>query len=241
MCGISRNLTIRCGEGDYGELTKLRIILLDYDLTLMDNLIDFFDALNKALLRYAGKTITFNEFYSRFLDNRFGDITPENVAPEIFWRYFRMVYETRYGRPLKGAEEFLFRTKIHGLRNIIVSGRECHSRRVWLELERFGLAEFIDEVYTLYDLSLLGGAEEELFDKTWLIKYILTKYGASSDEAVFLGDYSQDYLSSMKAGVKFIGVSSYPERKKYLQVLGVKYIAEDLLEAYYILGDICRE
>ncbi len=215
--------------------------MLDYDLTLMDNLIDFFDALNKALLRYAGKTITFDEFYSRFLNNRFVDISPENVAPEIFWRYFRMVYETRYGRPLKGAEEFLFRTKIQGLRNIIVSGRECHSKRIWLELERFGLAEFIDEVYTLYDLSLLGGIEEELFDKTWLIKYILAKYGASGNEAVFLGDYSQDYLSSIKAGVRFIGVSSYPERKKYLRELGVKHIAEDLLEAYYILVGINKE
>lgn len=215
--------------------------MLDYDLTLMDNLIDFFDALNKALHRYAGTTITFDEFYSRFLKNRFTDIVPENVAPEVFWRYFRRVYETRYGRPLKGAEEFLFRTKIQGLRNIIVSGRECHNRRIWLELERFGLAEFIDRVYTLFDLSLLGGIEEELFDKTWLIKYILTKYGVSGIEAVLLGDYGQDYLSSIKAGVRFIGISSYPERKKYLQELGVKYIAEDLLEAYYILGNISRE
>ncbi len=220
---------------------KIRVILLDYDLTLMDNIYDFYDAINEALKYFNAKPIPFNRFYYLFINYRLHEVVPSSVEQETFWRYFRRIYPSRTGLPVKGLDYFLYWVRNLGLKNIIISGRECHELKIHLELEKYGLRDYIDEVYTLFHLEIYGGLEEELFDKSWLIKWVLEKHGTEPGEAVYIGDYSQDYYSSRKVNVEFIGLALSKERAECLQRIGVKYIAKNYYEVLLYLLDIMKE
>ncbi len=209
--------------------------MLDYDMTLMNTLIDFFEAVNAALERYGAPRLDYGEFYRRFLEDRLGEIVPRGVDPAEFWRFFRRVYSTRHGYPSDGAEYMLRMLRHRGSEIVIVTGRENCRLQLLDELRRFGLHDYIDEVYSMMDLYRLEGDEEELFDKSWLISYILEKRGYSPRDAVAIGDYIQDYRSAEKAGVEFIGYAPYPERRSLLRKRGVKHLASTLYEIPYIL------
>lgn len=219
---------------------KIRAVLLDYDLTLMDNLLDFYDAYNEALRKYTGRMIKFNKFFKLLITHSLHTLLPPNIDQISFWRYFRQVYRTKYGRPMEGAYYFLYWVKALGLKTIIVSGRECHETSIWEELKRFGLDEYIDGVFTLFNATVLGGIEEELFDKAWLINYVLRSYGLHKDEVIYIGDYRQDLLSSRKAGVKFIGIAINEERKRCLHDLGAEYVGSNLYDVTYYLWRVIR-
>ncbi len=222
-------------------MNTIRIVLLDYDLTLMNSIYDFYDAVNTAVKKYGGEPVVFDYFYRLLIEHRLDELIPRGVSKVDFWKYFRKVYRSMTGIPVRGAYRFLLYTSMMGLLKIIVSGRENHPLNIWLELRRHGLDEYIDEVYTLYDLEVMGGVEEELFDKAWLIKVILKKWGVTPCEAVYIGDYRQDYISSLKTGVEFIGVAFSRERAECLRSVGVERIAMDLEEALYYLLDIMRK
>ncbi len=212
-----------------------RLVLLDYDMTLMHTLIDFFEAVNAALEKYGGRTLSFNEFLYLFENERLGEIVPSGVEPRVFWRYFRRVYRTRYGYPSPGAEYMLRILSMNNTHIVIVTGRENCRIALWDELRRFGLHEYIDEVYSMRDLELLGGDEEELFDKSWLIQYVLRNHGAEPREAVLIGDYMQDYYSAARAGIFFIGYAIHEKRRRQLRAAGAKYIVSSLYEIPYTL------
>lgn len=222
-------------------MARIKAVLLDYDLTLMNNLIDFYDAYNETLKKFVGKTLGFNEFFHLLINYSLQAYIPPDVDRFSFWRYFRQVYRTRYGYPMEGAYYFLYWVKALGLKTIIVSGRECHESSIWEELKRFGLNEYIDKVYTMFDTLILGGVEEELFDKTWLISYALSSYGLDRDEVVYIGDYRQDLLSAQRTGIKFIGIAFSEKRKECLRRLGAEYVGSNLYDVTYYLWQIIRE
>ncbi len=218
---------------------KIKAVMLDYDMTLIESIYDFYDAYNEALKKFLGKTITFNEFYNLLISHRLGDLI-RNVDEVEFWRYHRRRCRSMYGYPVRGAYYFLYWVKNLGLKTVIISGRECHSSVLLYELRKFGLDEYIDNIYTLFDLYVYGGEEEELFDKSWLMRFVLRKYGIENDEAVYLGDYRLDYISSRKVGVEFIGVALSEERRKCLLDIGAKRVARDLYEALLHLIEIMK-
>ncbi|MCD6196267.1 MAG: HAD hydrolase-like protein [Staphylothermus sp.] len=220
---------------------RIRIVLLDYDLTLVSNILDFYDAYNEALKNFLGKTVSFNKFYDLLINYRLDYFLGKDIDKEAFWRFFRKNYRSMYGYPVDGAYYFLYWVKNMNMKSVIISGRECHPDVLYYELRRFGLDEYIDEIYTLFNLYVVGGVEEELFDKTWLIRYVLKKHGIDPSEAVYIGDYRLDYISSKKAGVEFIGVAFDPERKECLYRVGAKYVGENLYDALYYLLEIIRD
>ncbi len=215
--------------------------MLDYDMTLIDNILDFYEAYNLSLKKFLGITIGFDKFYYMLNNYLLDSYLPQNIDRTSFWRFFRRIYRTRYGRPARGAQYFLYWVKTLGFKTLIISGRGCPSETIWFELSRFGLREYIDEVYTLFDVEIHGGVEEELFDKSWLIRYALKNYGLMPRETVYLGDYRQDLISSRRAGVRFIGVAFSEERMKCLYSLGAEYVARDLYDALNYLWIIIGE
>lgn len=220
-------------------MRRLKIVILDYDMTLIDTLIDFYEALNRTLEHYGLEKISYSEFLKLFKEDRLGlELVPDYIDPRDFWRYFRRVYESRYARPSKGAEYFLYMMKLYGARNIIVTGREVPSVKIWWEVRKFNLHRYIDEIYTMYDLHLMGGIERELFDKSWLLIWILRRHGASPEEAVMLGDYWIDALSSRNAGIAFIGVTEYDERARDLYMNGAEVVVKNLYEAVEAVHDL---
>jgi phosphoglycolate phosphatase len=219
-------------------------------MTLMDNLFDFYEAYNLSLKKFLGKTISFDKFYYMLNNYLLDEYLPRDIDRVSFWRFFRRIYRTRHGRPVRGAYYFLYWVKTLGFKTIIISGRECPDQTIWLELDRFGLREYIDEVYTLFSVEIYGGVEEELFDKSWLMRYALKNHGLVPGEVVYLGDYRQDLISSRRVGIRFIGVAFSEERMKCLYDLGAEYVAKDLYDAlnylliligeYYGLRNVLR-
>jgi phosphoglycolate phosphatase len=210
-------------------------------MTLIDNMFDFYEAYNLSLKRFLNKTISFNKFYYLLNNYLLDNYLPQNIDKISFWRFFRRIYRTRHGRPVRGAYYFLYWVKTLNFKTLIISGRECPSQAIWFELDRFGLREYIDEIYTLFNVEIHGGIEEELFDKSWLIKYALKKHGLTPGEVIYLGDYRQDLISSRKVGIRFIGIAFSEERMRCLYSLGAEYVARDLYEALNYLWIIIGE
>ncbi len=215
--------------------------MLDYDLTLVNSIYDFYEAINEAIKHYGGSPVDYGTFYRLLEEHLLDTLIPPGASKDAFWKYFRRVYRSMTGIPVRGAYRFLHYASLMGIGRVIVSGRECHPGHIWLELRRHGLDEYIDEVYTMYDLEVIGGVEEELFDKAWLIKLIMKKWGIAPWEGVYIGDYRQDYISSVKTGVEFIGVAFSDKRARCLREIGAERVAMDLEGALYHLLSIIRE
>lgn len=209
-----------------------RLFILDYDLTIMDNLYDFYLSIAGTLRDRFGVNLCFREFYELLIRDELQDFVNKFVRDgEVFWREMRFrICKTHGLTPSNGVELFLKFVKKMGSKVAVVSGRECHSKHIVLDLEKSGLIDYIDGVYTLYDLYVNGGVEKYLFDKSWIIRYVCKQFNVSPQEAVYIGDYHLDYRSSLEAGVKFIGVSKIRERRLGLVKAGARVVVEDFNE-----------
>ncbi len=207
------------------------IVFLDYDLTLMDTMIDFFESVNIAREYFGEKPYSYTEFYNLFISDRLGrEAVPDGVEPSVFWRVFRRVYSTRHGYPVSGAYYLLYMLRLRGSYTVIVTGREVLPETIWFELRRFNLDWGVDEVYTMYSLWRMGGVEEELFDKSWILRYVLEKHGVEPWMTVMVGDYKLDARSCRRVGVPFIGVSTIPVRRKDLVENGASIVVDNLYD-----------
>ncbi len=218
-----------------------KLVFLDYDLTLMDTFVDFYEAVNEARRHYGLEPLSFQLFMEYFINDTLTSKAPPPHDQVGFWRYFRRVYSTRHGHPMPGAHHLLYMLRLWGSRNVIVTGRECPSMVLWGELRRYGLEWGIDMIYTMHDLERIGGVEETLFDKSWLLKYILNLYGVEPSEALMIGDYRLDAQSALKAGIVFIGLSNIPKRARDLYDNGACRVVETLYDVPVVIHEIFYE
>uniref|UniRef100_A0A7C2FFF8 HAD family hydrolase n=1 Tax=Thermosphaera aggregans TaxID=54254 RepID=A0A7C2FFF8_9CREN len=209
----------------------VKLVIFDYDLTFVDNYVDFYEAYSHALKIYGCKPPSFDKFMEMLEHDELEDSVPAGINKNDFWRLFRRVYVSRHGFLKKGCKEALntLKSKYH-VKTAIISGRETSSEYIWMELRRLGVDEFIDEVYTLQDLVYLNGVEESLFDKSWLLNYVMRKHGVLPCQTVFLGDYITDYLSALKSNVYFIGVNQSEVRGGLMVKKGVGLVARDFYD-----------
>lgn len=219
-----------------------RLIILDYDLTLVDNIYDFYLSVASVFRERTGLYLDYNKFYSLFLDDKlYSFITYELGFKEDFWRDMRkLICKSHSLKPAEGLYDFLLFTKNMGLKVAVVTGRECYSDQIRLDLEKIQLSEYIDGVYTMFDLYINGGTEDFLFDKSWLIKFVCKKHGVEPPEAIYVGDYKLDYQSCLKAGCRFLGLTWIPERAKLLKNNGVSRVANNFREAILHVADMMK-
>lgn len=218
----------------------IRLAILDYDLTLVNNIFDFYLSFRNALKEYAGIDLSYEAFHDMLVKDKLVDIVPRNLQWSVWRSMRRQICKHHYSYLNKGAEYFLYMTSLMNIRKVIVTGRECHEQYIWSELRRLGVDQYVDEIYTFYHIPILNGREDELFDKSWLLSYIVDKNGYEPRETVYIGDYKQDYYSSLKAGIHFIGLSFIEERVKQLIEIGVKHVARDFYEALYHLVELAK-
>lgn len=218
---------------------SIKLVILDYDLTFVDNYVDFYEAYSSTLKTYGCEPPGFDKFMEMLEHDMLEDSVPAGISKDDFWRLFRRLYVSRHGVLKKGCREALIalKTKYHA-KTVIISGRESSPSFIWMELRRLGVDEFIDEVYTLQDLVYLNGVEESLFDKTWLINYVMRKHGVQPCQTVFLGDYITDYVSALKSGVYFIGVNQSEVRGGLMRKKGVSLVAKDFYDVLLHLSSL---
>ncbi|MEM0380466.1 MAG: HAD hydrolase-like protein [Desulfurococcaceae archaeon] len=221
----------------------IKLIILDYDLTLIDNIIDFYDSFNETLREYCVETVSYIDFYNRFMRDDLKSILPKFIDSESFW--IKMRSKLCSSKSINYVDEytrfFLYNTRLMNMKNVIVSGKYCHKQYIVNDLIANNIIDYIDDIFTFLDLDLLNGVEEELFDKSWLLKYVLNKYGVEPFETVFIGDYYMDYVSCLKTGVFFIGLARSDYRYSVFRKHGVKYIARDFREVFLYLIDLINE
>lgn len=220
-------------------MPRLKQVILDHDETIVENTVDFYEAYCEALKEYRSSCIPIEEFMELLRRNMLSSKIPDGISHSEFWTVFRRKYKSRHSFPRRGLYQFFTTLRNYGVRFFIVSGREVHPLEIMIELERHGLAEFIDHVFTLHDLYTMGFNEEFLFDKSRLIEFLKNKYGGVEDGAlVCIGDYITDYLSCRKAGGIFIGINTYVERNNELKKVGVEYTARDFYEVLNLLSSL---
>ncbi|WP_440059681.1 HAD family hydrolase [Thermogladius sp. 4427co] len=219
-----------------GFSEMIRVIILDYDLTIVDSLLDFYEAFQEALKNSGvNRFIPFNEFYRFFEEDRLNELLDESVDKDVFWKTFRRLYNSRYTRPYKYTYDFLKLAKSIGIKIVVATGRDTPSYTIWWDLTRFGLDEYVSEVYSSQDIYSLGGLENYVFDKSWLIKMIVDRYGVEPCDTLYIGDYSSDFLSARNAGVRFLGVAYEEGRRRVLREKGARIVVRDLGEAMLIV------
>ncbi|MEM0001772.1 MAG: HAD hydrolase-like protein [Desulfurococcaceae archaeon] len=228
--GVMKNLPKPEGK----KVARLELIILDYDQTTVENIIDFYEAYCQALRIHGSNCVSTQEFLTLLRENRLGDRIPMEVDPTEFWKTFRRVYVSRHSKPLRGLREFLITLKRLNVKIVVISGRETSPRYILWDLRNHGLDRYIDDVLTFQDMQVYGFKEEFLFDKSDLIRYVKKKHGVSR-EIVCIGDYIADYYSCVKSGGIFIGINTFPERNRDLEKAGVKMLARDFYDVLVIM------
>lgn len=210
-------------------MATLGLLVLDYDGTIVENHVDFYEAYCEALMQCSGVTPGFEEFLELLKENNLHERIPRNMDPEYFWRLFRRAYRSRHSNIRRGLREFLVLMKNLNVKITVISGRETPPTYIEWDLRRHGLQDYVDGVYTSYVLGVIGERENFLFDKSPLIEFAKRMHGVNG-EIVCIGDYITDFHSCRKVGGIFIGISNIPGRSKELERAGVLYFARDFYE-----------
>lgn len=210
------------------------VVVFDYDLTLLNNKLDFYTAFVETLSHYGGDVPNYSTFIELLNRNMLDKVIPPHVDASEFWRMFRKVYRNRYPSLRTGADRCLHILKSFGIITVVVTGREIHRQHIIADLDMLGVRDYIDAVYTLADLEFFNEREEFLFDKSALITRAIRGFGLHPEMGVCIGDFLTDLYSCEKAGLKFIGLNDDEERNVMLKKAGAKYVVDNLLDATYL-------
>lgn len=213
---------------------RLGLLVLDYDETTVENVVDFYEAYCEALRLHGKKCVSFEKFTALLGTNRLSEEIPAEADEIRFWEIFRKTYKSRHSTVRRGLRELLIAVKTLNVKVVVISGRETSSHHIEFDLRRHGISEFIDGVYTLHDLLLINEKEEFMFDKSPLIKHAKRKHGVHG-KVVCIGDYVTDYYSCKRAGGIFMGIASVPQRSESLKKAGVEFLVKDFYEVLLYL------
>jgi phosphoglycolate phosphatase-like HAD superfamily hydrolase len=215
---------------------KIKMLILDYDLSSVINDVDFYEAFCSALREVGRNCLNFDEFSVLLESDLLREYVSRYISEDAFWRRFRQLYVSRHSYPRRGLRELLIQVKRFGVKVAVLSGRETHPEYIWWDLRRHGLDELVDDVVTMHDLNTLFLREEFLFDKSPIIEYVKKKHGVIGD-FVCIGDYVSDYYSCVKSGGLFIGIGS-EVRIGVLKKAGTQLTATDFYEVLMRLQEL---
>jgi len=216
-----------------------KLIILDLDQTILNTLNRFYETYNFVLELTGGKRIDWDTFYRLFCSDELDSLRPRDKSRVEFWREFRRLYGEwihEEDELIEGAYETLKWLKEHGFKVVVTTGREVEKDKVWNELKVFGIDGLVDDVYTLVEQN--PEHEDILFSRVGLLKHIIEKYGARSDEVVFVGDYWVDMESGRKAGLITVGVLTGCKSRELLLSHGASYVIKDISELPELIGSI---
>lgn len=218
-----------------------RLIILDLDQTILNTLSRFYETYNFVLELFGGKRIDWETFFRLFCRDELDSLRPRDTGRIEFWREFRRLYgEWIHEKDglIEGAYETLRWLKEVGFNIVVTTGREIDKEKVWRELRVFGIADFVDDVYTLVEQD--PEHEDILFSRVGLLKQIIKKYGVPANRVIFVGDYWVDMESGRKAGLITIGVLTGCKSRELLLSHGANYVIKDISELPELINSILR-
>ncbi len=221
-------------------MSKLKIAILDLDMTLVNTIHRFYIVYNRVRRNYGLCEIGFREFIENFREDKLTEILNPllKIEKERFWKEFRKIYSnfiSPYDRPYCGAKETLRYLKGRGLSVIVSTGRETEPEKILKELRHFKLDTYVDEVYTLAQQD--PSEEDFLFSRKGILTLILRKHQVSGDETIFVADYWVDMEAGRKAGVITIGVLTGLKSEELLKKHGARYVIKGIWELPNLLSE----
>ncbi len=197
----------------------LKLVIFDFDQTLVNTLPRFHRIFNLALEHFGGKLLDWDTFIRDYAEDALNRHVP--VEPKEFWDYFLSHYndiECLRDEPIHGALETLRTLKDMGLNVVITTGRMVPPEEVWKELRRFGMDKYVDFVYTR--LNNYGDGRR----RTEMIESAMKRFNAKKDETIFVGDYWPDMQSGREVGIFTVGVLTGLESEEKLKENGADVV-----------------
>lgn len=188
-------------------MVGIKGVIFDLDGTLIDSLDAYVKAFNEVVEKYGLKPVSREEL-AGFLDQALSlSIILLRLYPQLFSdeklrrkcedeirkAYFRL---EKHVPPIMHAAEVLSKLKEMGLKVGVVTARTTRGRVKWLELERLGLAQFIDAMVT--------GAEVARKPAPDGIIKCLSRLKLKAEECMYVGNGQADLEAGRAALVKTI-------------------------------------
>ena len=203
----------------------IKLVIFDFDGTLVDTSLDILDAANRLLKHYNKEPITFDEVkahigagFNPFIESLARERGEgKNFAEEVF-NLFQEIYDKQLMQKSKfydGVEKFLKKYQKHSQSKIgIISNKPEYQVRIILKA--FGIQEkHLVEIYGGDRFEVKKPNPKPLFE-------MMALAGTKPEETVMIGDSKADVEAAKAAGTHFIGVSFGFNTMEALQKFGAE-------------------
>ncbi|RLG48749.1 MAG: hypothetical protein DRO06_00785 [Thermoproteota archaeon] len=217
----------------------MEAVVFDLDQTLVDTLRRFHSLINVALALRGFRPIPWRAFRRMYSKDVLEGALPRGVSAEV-WEDFRRWYcsfSHPMDGPIPGARRALESAREAGLARVVTTGRGCPCSEVWAELERYGLADLVDEVYTA---SERPDGEWHAWSREWMLRRVAEDLGVEPEEMLFVCDYWVDVESARRVGVPAVAVLTGLEPEERLRRFGALEVIEGIWEFPLVLERILR-
>jgi len=210
-----------------------KLVMFDYDQTLVDSLDAFYLAFNMARAIHGLKPLPRDIFHEMYVRDSLDSLLPPSVNRAGFWETFLRVYEVRLSRPrvFKGAYEVLRWLRARGVKTALITGRKCSLRAFKAELRELELDGYFDIIVT----GLTIEDDAFLFSKRKGLRAVLSWLRVSPGEAVLVCDYKTDIVSAKAEGIRVIGVTLGHVSREDLEAYGADLVIDNLDELISVL------
>jgi phosphoglycolate phosphatase-like HAD superfamily hydrolase len=209
--------------------------IFDLDCTLVDTLERFFEVF-RDLMRGYGKTIDWNEFFKRYVDDTLDEIVAslgdnQDKMLREFWLEFLWKYreDNPKGNLIPGAKEVLKGLHEADIPIAVITSCIVPTKKLKKELDEFNIGKFVKTVATGHDVV------EELekghhFSKVEIFELAVKKLGVDPRDCVIVGDYWNDIRDGKKVGAKTVAVLTGLMRRELLESYEPDAIVESVRE-----------
>lgn len=203
---------------------KQKIVMFDFDNTLVDSLKYWYYVQNKKMFKFYGKKVDRN-----FSKKRRGSTNldaaklfvlvsgVDKSAEEVkrVWYDFMKDYYTQKIKMIAGAREFLLNLKSQNKKLVLASATDLPLLKY--ALKHFDLIDIFDDIFT--ESSVGKGKKEKAFFET-----VLSKLNCSSKDIFFFEDSVDSLKNAIDLKIQCCGIvhKFNKNRIKHLDILKIK-------------------
>lgn len=209
-------------------------VIFDLDGTILDSIDALWRAFNAGVTAFKLAPVAKERLLGlmnlgRSLAEILGEIYPELraesasstvgcIMAEIKKNYLAQV--TDEVRLSSGALELLDRLRVRGLRMGVVTSRSAPPEKLWNELERRQIAQFMKAVVT--------AAESRRKPAPDAVIECLKRLGLLPEECIFIGDSQADIRAGKAAGVRTVAVATGVSARRELEAESPDFVFDNL-------------
>ncbi len=184
-------------------------IFFDLDGTLVDVSRRFHLAYDQTRRGLGLSSFSYDEFWAKYKNGNLSDDVAHDERPKfwmVFLSHFCEYEGPHIGEPIPGVIDLLKVLKARERPVSIITNRTSLPDKVEEELDRIGLAHYIDVVFSH---GALGQALSEkrynahLFNKAPMLKKALDHLGVDPSRTAYVGDLGSDVKSAREAGLGY--------------------------------------